>query len=91
MCSQIGYSTGYAVCCNAFGYHYQEALYTNFSCTGNETDITQCSRDHVASSAGRCNYASVICVNATAAASSGKRLGDTKTRSAGLGNQKRNI
>ncbi len=66
ICRENGYNSGFASCCNAFGYHYRDSQLTGFNCTGNETRLLDCPHSMVEPAdkkSEKCKYASAVCVN----------------------------
>lgn len=64
VCRELGYAAGYPVCCNAYGHHYRNILYTKVSCIGNETTLWDCPHE-VLPEDERCTYATAVCRNDT--------------------------
>ncbi len=62
ICREIGYTTGYASCCNAFGSHYRDSFVTRMRCQGTETRLLDCAHTTLDARDTSCKYASAVCV-----------------------------
>ena len=62
MCREVGYTSGYASCCNAYGNHYRDSFVRDIRCTGDERKLLDCNHTVLQEKAD-CKYASAICFN----------------------------
>ena len=62
MCREVGYASGYASCCNAYGNHYRDSFVRDIRCRGDEQKLLDCNHTILQEKAD-CKYASAICFN----------------------------
>ena len=60
VCRQLGFDSGYAICCSSYGFHIKQAGDSNVQCDGTEASLLDCPSS--ITSDGTCDYASVVCV-----------------------------
>ena len=61
ICREVGYTTGYASCCDAYGNHYRDSFVHEVRCQGTETKLLDCPHTLLNSKIS-CKYASAVCV-----------------------------